>query len=366
MQEMYMKQLLYKLRTEFWDKTWLQNVLVWLLMFALLNFAARFEGETNFVEKFSSIIGVTLFVALPIYATNLGVLPLWKKKRYTVSILLYMLILSVFAISGKYIIFFAVKVASWIFNQTSVPLENFDLGKFWNAISSLGLATFCGLAVRIARDSILQSNKQKTAELNLLKAQLNPHFLFNTLNNLYGLAVVKSDKLPDLMLQLSDLLRYGLYDTSERWVPLEKEIHYIKNYINLERLRLEEDSNICFKLCGKVENQRIAPMMLIVFLENAFKHFDVNEDNRSIIEARLEIEPGYLKFYCFNTTNDQLKESPRSITNSGIGLVNVRKRLELLYPQRYQLEVKKGAGEFWVNLELELDQMVYEDTMPSS
>ena len=120
--------------------------------------------------------------------------------------------------------------------------------------------------LRLVRDSFVRRQETRDAELQLLKAQLNPHFLFNTLNNLYGLSVLKSDKLPDLMLTLSNLLRYSLYETKDEVVPLSKELKYLDDYISLEKIRLENQTEILFTKDVASFDLRIAPMLFIVFV----------------------------------------------------------------------------------------------------
>ena len=360
------KKRLDTLRNDFLENRLLQNILIWVIIMFLLGLIAQFEGESNWVERIGVIFGITLMVAMPIYVTNLGVYGLWKKRKYFTAILIYIINLLFFAALSNYIIYWTAVAVSTTFDAPLVEMEDFDTGEFINSLGTLLFATFFGLSIRIARDGIVQSSKQRAAELKQLKAQLNPHFLFNTLNNLYGLAVVKSDKLPQLMLKLSELLRYGLYDTQEKWVSLESEIKYIENYITLEKLRLDTGHHIHFKIEGEIGNQRIAPLLLIVFLENAFKHFDANDNSPATIEACLSLKGEELHFACNNTVNPSLEESPRAKNTSGIGLANVRKRLELLYPRRHQLKIQKQSTSFNVILELQLDSLTYDNSLPGS
>ena len=159
------------------------------------------------------------------------------------------------------------------------------------------------------------------------------------------------------MLKLSDLLRYSLYDTQEQWVPLKNEVQYIQNYITLEKLRLEEKTAIDFRMEGQANQHRIAPMLLIVFLENAFKHFGAPGDQLPQISIKLSINERTLQFSCYNTKDNQIQESPRQQNTSGIGLANVHKRLELLYPKRHQLGIQNEVDTYRVFLELHLDSI---------
>jgi LytS/YehU family sensor histidine kinase len=207
------------------------------------------------------------------------------------------------------------------------------------------------MAIKIARDSFIRRQQEKEAELKLLKSQLNPHFLFNTLNNLYGLSVMKSDKLPSLMLKLSDLLRYSLYETKETYVPLEKEIKYLENYMSLEKIRLEDKTEIRFDKTGNFSDKKIAPMLLIVFVENAFKYLEVSKDKLSKVKVNLKTEENKLIFNCENTFDEtEIIKQNLEAGKSGIGLQNAKKRLDLIYPNKHQLTIKKENENYVVQL----------------
>ena len=360
------KKKLEAYRNDFLENRLLQNILTWVIVIFLLSLVAQFDGESIWAERIGAILGITLMVALPIYVTNLFVYSLWKKQKYIFAIIAYLMNLAFFAALSDYIIYWTTFAISTTVDTPVADFEDIDVGSFVNSFGTLLFATFFGLSIRMARDGVALRSKQRAAELKQLKAQLNPHFLFNTLNNLYGLAVVKSDKLPQLMLKLSELLRYGLYETQEKWVSLESEIKYIENYITLEKLRLDTGHHIHFKIEGEIANQRIAPLLLIVFLENAFKHFDANDTLPATIEVCLSLKGEQLQFSCYNTVNPSLEESPRAKNTSGIGLANVRKRLELLYPGRHQLKIQKQSTSFNVILELQLDSLTYDNSLPGS
>ncbi|MEL6969582.1 MAG: sensor histidine kinase [Bacteroidota bacterium] len=349
-------------RDQLWENRLWQNILLWVLLFLLIKLTAQVDEETTVAEVYGVILGLCVVIGLPIYVTNYLILPLWRKRRYAWGFLAYLWNLSFFAGLGPTILCAVASVITVLAGGEPVENDDFQVGEFLNLLGSLTIATLSGVAVRIARDSILQTNKSQAAELKLLKAQLNPHFLFNTLNNLYGLAVTKSDKLPDLMLKLSDLLRYSLYNTQEQWVPLSSELQYIQNYITLEQLRLEERTAIDYVQEGQADQQRIAPMLLIVFLENAFKHFGASDDEAAQIKIKLSISENKLLFSCYNTKDEHITESPRAQNTSGIGLANVRKRLNLLYPNRHELGIQNETSSFRVFLELQLDPLTSPQT----
>ena len=200
-----------------------------------------------------------------------------------------------------------------------------------------------------------QKHLQIQSELQNLKAQISPHFLFNTMNNFYGLAVEQSKKLPELMVRLSDLLRYTLYESNNATVPITKEIEYLKNYIELEKIRLEDSLVYEFDLKIPEHNAfEIAPLIFLVFVENAFKHAK-NVKNEAInVKIALSIPPSGM--LTFDVKNNYLKEKGVfDHEKSGIGLENVKKRLEALYPNGlHELVVIKTEDYFQVHLRINL------------
>ncbi len=191
------------------------------------------------------------------------------------------------------------------------------------------------------------------AEVNNLKSQIAPHFLFNTLNNLYGLSVHQPDKLPELLLRLSHLLRHSLYETQKPLVPLADEINVLKSYIELEKLRLEDD--LKFEFDNGISDgtgYMIAPLILIVFMENAFKHAKFVQSAAVDIYIATTLEKS---LFTLTIKNNYNKDQGSSL--NGIGLTNVKRRLEVLYPdQKHQLAISKDDDYYTVNLQLELEK----------
>lgn len=193
----------------------------------------------------------------------------------------------------------------------------------------------------------------KESELQFLKSQINPHFLFNNLNNLYVYAVEQSPKTPEIILELSAVLRYMLYECKADYVSLENEIKQIKSYISLSELQIEDRGKVTFETRNISNTKSIAPLILIVFIENAFKHSSSSQSDNIEIDIVLEeLDNGKLKFICQNTFREQ---SNTSSLEGGIGLENVEKRLELLYPNAHKLEITKSENEiFKVDLTIDL------------
>ncbi|MBA3828018.1 MAG: histidine kinase [Taibaiella sp.] len=193
------------------------------------------------------------------------------------------------------------------------------------------------------------TKEKLNTEISFLKAQINPHFLFNTLNSIYSLTLTKSDKAPDAVVKLSGMMRYTISDAHESYVPLEKEITYIRNYIELQKLRLAEKVRITFDTDGDMDTSNIAPFILIPFIENAFK-FGVNPEEDSEIVITIHTKAGNLELRVFNKkVYVQHKEE-----GTGLGIENTRRRLNLLYPGRHALSIRDTDEDFTVLLIIDL------------
>jgi two-component system, LytTR family, sensor histidine kinase AlgZ len=194
-------------------------------------------------------------------------------------------------------------------------------------------------------------NEKLMAELRFLKAQINPHFLFNTLNNLYYLAFTQSPNTTVVIDRLSQMMRYMIYESNHPKVPLIKEIEYMENYISLEKLRLDNQVPICLEVKGSPVTVMIEPFLFITFLENAFKHGVSNNTENSWVKAHIAVEGNRCTYIVENSVLTQ-KENYEG--KSGIGLQNLRRRLELSYPGRHTLQVEETPEKYRVELSLEL------------
>ena len=193
-------------------------------------------------------------------------------------------------------------------------------------------------------------------ELKYLKSQINPHFLFNSLNSVYALALQKSDQAPDLILKLSDILRYILYDGSEKKVSLAQEIKYLKSYLELEKVRHGDRMELSMEIAGDIEAHEIAPMLLIPFVENSFKHGLGKNMAKGFVRVLVEASDGDLHFEITNSKPKNGSEvSSEKDYKGGIGLINVRRRLRLLYPKKHALEINENENEFIVSLNINLN-----------
>jgi hypothetical protein len=224
-----------------------------------------------------------------------------------------------------------------------------------NAVSSFALLVLLGGFIRLAFSFIRNQNEKKAlenaklnAEINFLKSQINPHFLFNTLNSIYSQAHSRSDNTESSILKLSELLRYMLYDSTEDKVELSKDIQYINNYIDLQKMRLSSKIKINYTVSGQLKGYKIAPLLLITFIENAFKH-GISYAQASTINIQIRVFEETLTLMI----NNPIVEKD-SFATGGIGLKNVTRRLDLLYPGKYTMDIQDNDYLHIVNLKLDL------------
>lgn len=191
--------------------------------------------------------------------------------------------------------------------------------------------------------------KHLSSELQVLKAQLNPHFLFNTFNNLYVLSLQKSDKTPIAISKMSDLFHYILYECNSVEVPVAKEVKLIEDYIQLEELRYSDRLSITFEKDIENEDCMIPPMLLYTFVENCFKHGCSNDPGSSWIKLRIKVRDHRFGFEAWNSIPQVGMNGNKT---GGVGLSNIKRRLELIYPKNHQLEIRRDAREFYVRLDI--------------
>jgi two-component system, LytTR family, sensor kinase len=330
---------------------WLWHLLFWL-GYAMFRFWVYYITIKSYKRVFLEYMLLSeLFFIAVVYFT------IWLYKRWFPT--------------QKYLLYFSVGMASWLaFIAARTAFQMFYLrdqrGFQGNpflgiVIGNLTFIIFCFLfvtACKYFKDGYItqqfeaeKKRQQLIAEVNNLKSQIAPHFLFNTLNNLYGLAVEKSDKLPDLMLRLSDLLRHSLYETQKPLVTITEEINVLRSYIKLESVRLEDDLKLEFDNTVPEDAQyQIAPLILIVFIENAFKHARLVQSAAVNIHIKTTLERDWFTIIIRNNYNKAKKMS-----SNGIGLTNVKRRLEVLYPnEKHELTISTDETFYTVTLQVQL------------
>lgn len=236
-------------------------------------------------------------------------------------------------------------VLTSIFNTKNLAIESIM------ELLVLGLTT----GIKFGKDTILNQEQQKEkekhyleTELKFLKSQIQPHFFFNTLNNIYSLTLKQSDQAPEIILKLSDLMSYMLYDSTAPLVLLTKEIDYLHNYLEVEKLRFGQRLSVDFVIEGRTEGVSIPPMILILFLENSFKHGVKNNISRIRLSILLQVAGERLHFRVENPVS----EEEYAGANNGIGLRNVRRRLDILYGKDYSLDISEENRLFTVSLNM--------------
>jgi len=244
-------------------------------------------------------------------------------------------------------------IFNWNFRKVRHPRWFFP-ESYTVTILYTGLAYLARFTTRWIVDQKIKTeliNQNLTSELALLRSQVNPHFLFNTLNNIYSLVYTKSDNAPEAMTKLSDIMRYMLQDSKLDEVSMEKELEYLENYLSLERLRIKNEKFLNFTISGKYQGKLIASMLLIPFIENAFKH-SVDSENENGIIISFIFEKDILTFICENKFYELDVDKDKT---HGIGLETVKKRLNILYPHKHKLNIVKDSSFFKVKLELVLN-----------
>jgi sensor histidine kinase YesM len=314
---------------------------------------------------FSSLLTVIIPQAILSYVLLYWILPNYfyrKKNLLIVSGVLISVALVYFLIATQFRWFSVVGNNIFGTQPKRVSFYDFTVSVGRNVLRQevnslpliLGLAVMIKLVKRwwMKQQETEQVAREKTkAELQLLKAQVHPHFLFNTLNNIYFFTLSGSSKAPEMITKLSGLLHYILNECNQPLVSLEKEIKMIQDYVSLEKIRYGEDMNMSVELPDNLSNQMIAPLLLIPFIENSFKHGASKMLTHPYVKLRITVEDNFLHLFI---TNSRPEIPDAEITKGNIGLKNVKKRLELLYPLNHELNIVEEPKNFSVFLKIGL------------
>jgi len=319
------------------------HIYLWGLIFIFI-FLLIFKGAGDpFQFSVFFALSIVIFVSVPVYINFFLLEEFFINKKYFAYASRLLLTISIFA-AGNYFYF------SSFFNSKTNVLQ-------WAA--NIVFAIIITTAIKIVKNGLREKlryqeilAKQLETELNLLKSQINPHFLFNTLNNIYSLSLDKSDKVPETILKLSELMRYVFKSLDKKLVPLSREYQFMQTYIELERLRLNDPSCVKFAVSGVMDDLQIAPIILIPFVENSFKHGAGQSSNNFYLTVDLSINDTFLKFMLENNIPDSIKNKNQNSTR--VGIANVRRRLELLYQAKHKLQIQEIDNKFKVYLELDL------------
>lgn len=291
------------------------------------------------------------FVMTATYITIYGLLPFYLKKR-NLFLTVFLLIALVFTITlGE-------RIALRKINQLPVTTDSLFGVTFLYLMLETNFMVAIAFAIKVLKKWKVQQEEKfemeklnLQSELNLLKAQLHPHFLFNTMNNLYALSVEESTKTSEGIAKISELLRSVLYECNEVEIELIKEIKLIENYIDLEKMRYGKRLKINFEIVGPADKMKIAPMLLFTFVENCFKHGSSSDPGHPFIDIRISVTENKLSFYAANSKS-KINNHSQNKNGGGIGLINVQKRLGIIYGNSFDLKISDIQNKFEVSLSI--------------
>lgn len=327
------------------------HILFWILyvIFFFFQFSIFGKAELRWTILGSLVITVWVDIAAT-YFTVYFLLPrfLFKRKYFLFSV--YLIISAAVAVLAQRFLMVYISYPLFYSNYTK-EISFWQINPFYtlvNIYTVVGLFAAIKLTKMWFRSQQVKKeleNKNKTSELALLRSQLNPHFLFNTLNNIDSLIMSNQEKASDAIIKLSDIMRFMLYDASTDSVPLSKEINYLKSYIALQKMRIKDQDFVSLRIEGNCAGKTIAPLLFIPFVENAFKHGQKSVEVPGI-KIHLTCLPDSVIFEVINNF-DKSKVYNKDKT-PGIGLANTKRRLELLYPDKHKLEIKQD-GPFYIS-----------------
>ncbi len=333
-----------------------------------------FSGMFKFEFAFYRALQMVILHAILFYLNTLVLMPRLMEKRKYVLYFSSIVVLIIVAVGALFLLNSYIKPFGDIVPQVRglQQINNPGLmgspgekgqassalltrGVLRNLSSTIAIILF-SIVYRMFYQKISEENREAAirnehllSETKFLKSQVNPHFLFNAINNIYTLVHLKQDRAPSMLMKLSEMLRYMLYECNEELVPLEKEISYIKNYIELQQLKTEQHQNIVFNFNEADNASLIPPLLLIPLIENSFKHSRIEDTTTGWVAMHLTSSDKQIHFKIANS-NPSLPMAKDG--TGGIGLENVRKRLELLYPCKYELTIENTQQEFSVILNI--------------
>jgi two-component system, LytTR family, sensor kinase len=336
----------------FWDTIYkykIHHILLWIGYFVF--WMAYYAKYYPSLISLSFTVGIYfVFHSLPFYITSYYLFPRFLyTRKYGMFVLLFLLTVLLSSLNLSVILYFM--LSPYVKEIAGNPTNVFQI-----ALMSILLMVGALCAVKLVIDKIRtdknvqQLNRQRLeTELQYLKAQVNPHFLFNAINSVYFLIKKNPDQAAETLIKLSDLLRFQLYDCSGEKIPIEKELEYLMNFVALEQVRKGDKVKVSFDIADGTTGFSIAPFLLIPFMENAFKHVSSFSDRDNIIEIEFFCENNQFKAVFRNTTDNLIRHEV-----GGIGLKNVKRRLELLYPGKHELIIRDREGYFQVDFALTL------------
>lgn len=336
------------------DNWWLRHILFWLIFEAYVMWGMLERGQAFDIDHVKRLLAFLPGYILIVYPLLYLLIPKFLiQKKFLQFILGYAVLISIaflytdhfglnFSKTNPYI------GVSWKWGKNILP--------FFHVSAIAAMLKMMRYAFLQERREYLNRSLRNLAELELLKAQIHPHFLFNTLNNLFAHTLKKSPDSGKIVLKLSDLLRFMVYESREEEILLEKEINLLTDYIELEKLRYGKELDISIHFSGDIDGKKIRPLLLLPLIENSFKHGTSQQLDQKWISLHVHVNGDIMEL---NLANSRDSDSPKFLVagkNKGIGIVNVQRRLELLYPNAHEFKINSEKDRFSVNLKLRLNQ----------
>lgn len=330
---------------------WIVYTIFWIWLAV-----AFIEFEAGIIRVFSIIIPQMILF----YLNLLYLIPKFIDRQTKINyFVVTLIILVIITFSGGLLDFYLDQHYPFKFHPGAEnrPLYSIFIARFFISVMPLVVSALISRALQVRKqkeESLELKNKMLEAETKALKAQINPHFLFNSLNNIYSLAQIKSDKTPDAILHLSDILRFVTYDSNQDFVDLKDELKHIHSFIQLQYLKDDNQTNIKIEIDSANGHYKIAPLLLIPFIENSFKHSNHEDKENGWINIEIKAANGKIKLTCANSTSGKIIQTKDK--TGGVGMENVKKRLALLYPDKHLLNLKDDLISYKVELEIKLEK----------
>lgn len=332
----------------------IQHLLFWVISFFVLLRAMDQDGETTILDVIYTalfhihlicFVYILLFLLIPRHLSKAQFIPFAMTS------------VGLFGFGYFLYQFTFYSISDWLFTDfyfvaVYEPIETLSILLIYYVLTTLlflSRSWFEALALKKEVAELKELNS--TNELKALRAQISPHFLFNSLNTIYGLSIKKAPETPERILSLSQILRYNLEQSNDELASLSDEIDYVKEYIKLQKDRLDYPDQLRLVILGQVGDQNVPTLMLIEFLENALKHGTIQQEG-AFIDLKLTVAVDAFEMICSNSID---QDQSTLATSTGVGLENIRKRLELLYPQKHALTIIEKEHEFVVKLRLDYE-----------
>ncbi|WP_259065290.1 sensor histidine kinase [Mucilaginibacter sp. X4EP1] len=331
------------------------HFLFWIVFFLMWNRIVNFYISNHINRLYFSALDVSLII-FAFYSIYLYVMPNYLKNKKLGRLILLSFSLTVL-LAGVYVWMMTVFLRHMLVPinfHFSWDYTDLQYNRFFIALLGVLAGCFVKLAVdrlEVGRRMEAMEKEQSLAELTYLKAQINPHFLFNSLNSLYTQLEHSPEDAKGTLISIADLLRYQLYECNTDFIPMANEIAYLKNYFNLQSIR-NDNCQASLTISGDYEKLQIAPLLLIPFAENAFKYVSDYDKQANFIKVKVDFIDNKLNFYCTNTFDSGSKKSDNN--NKGIGITNVKKRLDLIYGDAYSLRIGTVSGLYTIDLMIKL------------